>query len=259
MPSGRRMLSNSTLASIGRKIVRWHYFGYIERYTANHGATLEFGCGGGNRWLEATYDVTGMDFGLDACAAPAQVYRKCVAADVSAIPLADATFDCVCSSFVLEHLPSQVAEAAFEEVRRVLKPGGVFVSLLDLECDQPLFRYLRTRHPSTYSAGMIDVPSHRGLVREGAWLSMAERAGFGVRIWKLQTRIPVLDLATYAYFASTPQAPRLLQRFGRVCDKLARNRVVAPAYSVALTMLDRALGPLCPRVWAYRLLFVLQK
>jgi len=42
-----------------------------------------------------------------------------------AIPFQDATFDLVFANNVLEHLPDP--NAVFQEVRRVLKPGGIFV------------------------------------------------------------------------------------------------------------------------------------
>jgi ubiquinone/menaquinone biosynthesis C-methylase UbiE len=46
-------------------------------------------------------------------------------ADVTALPFADATFDCVTSFLMLHHV--QDWETAVAEVARVLRPGGVFV------------------------------------------------------------------------------------------------------------------------------------
>ncbi|HWA74830.1 MAG TPA: class I SAM-dependent methyltransferase [Polyangiaceae bacterium] len=48
--------------------------------------------------------------------------------DGDTIPFADATFDCVFSSNVLEHVVN--LERTFSELRRVLKPGGIGVHLV---------------------------------------------------------------------------------------------------------------------------------
>lgn len=46
--------------------------------------------------------------------------------DITELPYTDATFDVVVSHGVLDHVPSETAERAAREVRRVLKPKGLF-------------------------------------------------------------------------------------------------------------------------------------
>lgn len=48
-------------------------------------------------------------------------------ANGEAIPFADGTFDAVTSVFLFHELPGRVRQAVFNEIARVLQPGGVFV------------------------------------------------------------------------------------------------------------------------------------
>jgi len=252
------MLAGSFGGQSLRRMVRWHYFSSIEKHVAAGSRTLEFGCGGGNRWLAERYPVTGLEYSFEACRVAQGIYRKSMVADVRSLPLRDQTYECVCSSFVLEHLPQTAAEAALFEIHRILVPGGLFVALLDLECNQPLFRHLKKHHAATYHTALIEIPGHQGLVSEQVWSSRARSAGFQVREWQLMTRFPILDLATYAYFESVPQAAAWLKVVGRAAQWLAHSPAHA-LYSLGVTAVDDVVRNLLPRSWAYRLLFVLEK
>jgi SAM-dependent methyltransferase len=50
-------------------------------------------------------------------------------AGIEAIPAPDDHFDVVLASLMLHHLPPELQQRAFAEVRRVLKPNGRFVAL----------------------------------------------------------------------------------------------------------------------------------
>jgi SAM-dependent methyltransferase len=50
-----------------------------------------------------------------------------IGASGAALPFADAAFDCVVFSEVLEHVPSNQEEACLTELRRVLRTGGTLV------------------------------------------------------------------------------------------------------------------------------------
>lgn len=61
--------------------------------------------------------------------------RAQVQADLTALPFADARFDTVICSHVLEHVPND--RAAIEELGRVLRPGGVALVQTPVNYDQP--------------------------------------------------------------------------------------------------------------------------
>ncbi len=101
---------------------------------------LDLGCGEGRHaitaWLEAPLQVVGLDLGaadLATAAARAAEFEAPQAADGPALgwvrgsglalPFADDTFDRVICAEVLEHVPDY--QAVLDEIRRVLRPGGV--------------------------------------------------------------------------------------------------------------------------------------
>jgi len=91
----------------------------IMRYLDPPAAVLDLGCGPrdqavpvqhiGHRYVGVDYSNTSADF----------------LADAHAIPFRDATFDCVLSYAVLEHLHNPFV--AIREIERVLKLGGIYV------------------------------------------------------------------------------------------------------------------------------------
>lgn len=96
---------------------------------------LEMGCGAGPNllWLaEKGVKVSGVDISPTALALARKTLRgrrvgKLVEASVAATPFPDASFDGIIESCVFQHLDKETREASFAEVRRLLKPGGVFV------------------------------------------------------------------------------------------------------------------------------------
>lgn len=96
-------------------------------------AVLNIGAGNG-RFEELALargaDVYSLDPGpktVEGLRARLGLGDKAAAGVCDKIPFADAHFDAVVMSEVLEHLSPEVMRAAFSEVRRVLKPGGRFV------------------------------------------------------------------------------------------------------------------------------------
>lgn len=81
--------------------------------------------------------------------------------DITNMPWTDGAFDAVVSHGVLDHVPSELAEGAVREVRRVLTRGGLFYC--DLRCVDD-FEYGKGTEvaPNTF---VVDHGYERGLVQ----------------------------------------------------------------------------------------------
>lgn len=90
---------------------------------------LDAGCGRTASLLKELSPKPRMLIGMDLIAFddPMSENIHLINADVSRIPLADCSVDCICSRSVFEHLVNP--RAAYAEMYRVLKPGGYLVIL----------------------------------------------------------------------------------------------------------------------------------
>jgi SAM-dependent methyltransferase len=95
---------------------------------------------------------------------------------VRGLPFGTGSVDCVYSSHVLEHLSFEDCLVALLEVHRVLRPGGVFRSVLpDLECE--VRRYLESAEEDRASAFMRS--TLMGTERRDRGIGGVLRAGLG--------------------------------------------------------------------------------
>lgn len=88
---------------------------------ADNAKCIEIGCGRGEHQDHAR-DYTGTDISatVEQFIKPGKKFKQCSATE---IPFEDSTFDAAWTVWVIEHVPGP--EKALEEIRRVLKPGGL--------------------------------------------------------------------------------------------------------------------------------------
>ncbi|RYL86841.1 class I SAM-dependent methyltransferase [Sporolactobacillus sp. THM19-2] len=113
----------------------WHEWLFEQYRIGPNSNVLELGCGDGTFWFKnkgripKSWTVTLSDFSSGMLAdaqnklgkAPNMSFRKI---DIQDIPYEDDQFDAVIANHILYHVPDR--QHAIQEIRRVLKPHGVF-------------------------------------------------------------------------------------------------------------------------------------
>jgi SAM-dependent methyltransferase len=170
------------------------------------GPFLDLCCGHGSftSKLRLPRKATGVDLDPEAVAIASSSgqYTEVLAGNACALPLPDDLFAYVFSNSSLEHVRG--VEAAFAEVRRVLKPGGLFAFIVpttkfgDSLLRPRLLRNvgLASRAEAVREQVLRDTDTFNRLTRE-QWLQMVEAAGlqvvecltfmppFAVQLWEV--------------------------------------------------------------------------
>ncbi len=96
-------------------------------YSAANSVVLDAGCGNGNYLIDENRRSISWAVGVDADERSFEkniCLDELIVSDLENLPFEKNTFDSVTSLWVLEHL--QNPEKVFREIKRVLKPGGIF-------------------------------------------------------------------------------------------------------------------------------------
>ncbi len=106
--------------SLPRMITHWHQANAVLEQVAVGASVLEVGPGAGHTtWLMRNWglQVTTLDFDPEL--------KPDMVGDVTALPCADKSFDCVLAAEVLEHIPFTEFTGALVEMRRVARKAVV--------------------------------------------------------------------------------------------------------------------------------------
>lgn len=106
---------------------------------------LELGCGTGNdaaRLAREGYSLVAIDISAEAISHAAARFGALaifmVADMAEPLPFAEASFDAVMSNVAMHMFPDRETRAVFAEVRRVVRPGGLFMFHLNALADREL-------------------------------------------------------------------------------------------------------------------------
>jgi SAM-dependent methyltransferase len=106
---------------------------------------LELGCGTGNdaaRLAREGYAVTAADLSAEAIGQAQANFGPCVTflvADMAEpLPFRDASFDALMSNVALHMFPDAVTRSVLAEIRRVVRPDGLFLFHVNALEDRPL-------------------------------------------------------------------------------------------------------------------------
>ena len=106
---------------------------------------LELGCGTGNnagRLAREGYSVTAIDLSAEAIERASARFgpgvRFLVADMAMPLPFSDSSFDAVMSNVALHMFPDRVTRPVFAEIRRLVRPCGLFLFHVNAVEDRPL-------------------------------------------------------------------------------------------------------------------------
>ena len=220
------------------------------------GATVvEVGCASGVAYFAHRYRVIGVDLSFASLARIADLYDTCLQADSTrALPLPDQSVDGIFSSFVWEHIAPDLKPKALAEFARVLRPGGKLVFLYDVECESPLFRYMKRRDRDLYREVLIDREGHAGWQTPDENRSLFEENGFRILEHRGKEKLLI-----------APAMYDKLREFGgwmRPFAELGCRFRSAPgyyAYNGVIRILDETLCRVLPKSWSRVMVSVCQK
>lgn len=160
----------------------WSYreWRFWERTVPLGAQILDLGCARGREvFRERASFVVGLDMARNALGECAAHYDGALEGSLTALPAADESFDCVVSSHVLGHVPADEKDQVLSEIRRVLRPGGVSLHVVETDSRGWLMEEAKAE-PVLYQRYLIDQDGHVGLELGSAVVARFERAGLTV-------------------------------------------------------------------------------
>jgi len=196
-----------------------------------HFCCLEFGAGRGNvkqmNFLGVVEFIAGVDPGEDVLSNPFLDEAKIIKLADNQIPYEDNTFDIVFSDNVLEHV--QDPEFVFQEIMRVLKIGGIFMSKTPNKWHyMPLIaritpHWFHKFYNELRGRKLIDTfPTTYKCNSRSAVVKLAKKNGFNITaLLFLEGRPEYLRLNAFGYFIGF-----LYERIVNFSEKFSPLRVV---------------------------------
>ena len=214
---------------------------------------LDVACGYGRELFTEYGKVIGLDIVLEPLHQTSELYDLCVHADAFSIPFPDEYFDCIVSSDFLGHVPLEQKDDLYQELRRVLKPGGNMLHVLETDANNWHFRFAH-RYPDLFQKYFIEgIGGHFGLELPSKAIERLEANGFRVlaarkiwgELWEIEGYKWVFD-NEYKYKSKLIYALVTLSRVlsANVLVREAVNIVLNPASALLerLTPLDNGQG-----------------
>lgn len=219
---------------------------------------LDAACGGGNELL-GPFRTVGVDISLAGLKTAAGIYEAVAAADARKLPFADSCFDAIFSWDFFGHVPVSDKELVLAEWRRVLKPGGRMLHVVEADSTAPFYRLAR-RRPALYRKYFIELDGHFGLEAPAAIEARFRRAGFEVVRSRSCFKAGIFPPEEYAKrlgpeYAASSSLFRGLAAVGAVCE---RHRQLDRAASLLTGAATALTDPLLPQAWGSTLLLELK-
>lgn len=227
----------------------------VRHYVPAKSIIIELGCASGVRYFSQRYRMVGCDLSLSSLKKLGSYELRIQADAAQCIPLPNNSVEAVVSSYFWEHIPPEIKPGILTECQRILRPGGKVIFLYDVETDNPLISYYKTKDPELYEQLFIAGDGHLGYQNSEENLEIFRKAGFRVLAHKGMEKTWLQSTSAYTK----------LERFGGLWASLfasvkifGRSPWFYP-YTALMRAFDTIICPFLPASWARIDLVILEK
>lgn len=126
------------------------------------GLTLDLGCGGGREWVKKFGFVAGIDISVTSLKNARAIYDEIIHSSIEKLPFEDSVFDNVVGIDILGHIPIESKDILLSEIKRVLKPNGRIIMIVECDSSSCLFT-LAKRNKELFYEKFVRLDGHFGL------------------------------------------------------------------------------------------------
>jgi len=237
-----------------------------ERFFRNHlggkdnPLVLDVACGRGRKLLTDYGRVIGLDVVLEPLYWASELYDLCVHADAFTIPFPDDYFDYIVSSDFLGHIPVEHKDDLYQELRRVLKPRGKMLHVMETDANNWHFRFAH-RYPELFQKYFVEaIGGHFGLELPSAAVRRLEANGFVVlearkiwgELWEIEAYKSTFD-------NEYKEKSKLIHTLVALSRVLSASSLVAETVNIVLNPVSTLVERLTPLDNGQGLMVVCQK
>lgn len=221
---------------------------------------LDLACGAGRDYFADYGEVVGIDFSFEALQVAKTRYATVLQAGVARLPFADNTFDYIVSADFFGHVINEEKDAIIKEIRRVLKPGGLTLHLIETDSANPWFKLARCE-PALFQKYFVEqIGGHIGLELPNQLVERWHSNGFSVKsarpIWGLVWPIRYYaDLFDNEYRQKFWQI-RAMVWLSKIFSKI---KLVEVGVNIMLSPVNALVNKLSPLNWGQGIFIVCMK
>jgi ubiquinone/menaquinone biosynthesis C-methylase UbiE len=222
----------------------WREWKFYQRQLPRGLSLLDIGCARGKEWFA---DGAAFIAGVDPCFPPlvecAEHYDIVAQAGITELPFGDESFDCVLTSHVIGHIPMDEKDAAFSEIARVLKPGGLSINVIETDSKNAFVSFGKT-DPELYRRNFVGTDGHVGLELPSAVLERFRHHGFEIRaVKKMESGAVYLRYYWKLLRNGYADRSRSVQRRIRLWETIERHRPLLMFYDLVMGIYNSFIEP----------------
>ena len=221
---------------------------------------LVVACGGGRKLFKDYGRVVGLDIVLEPLYGASEIYDLCVHADAFLAPFPKDYFDYIISSDFLGHIPLERKGDLYQEFRRVLKPNGRMLHVMETDANNWHFRFAH-KYPQLFQKYFVEgIGGHFGLELPSKAVQRLEENGFRVlEARKIWGELWQIEAYKFMFDNEYRQKSKLIAALVILSKALSANALVREAVNIGLNPVSALVERLTPLDNGQGLMVVCQK